>query len=319
MFHIKKGICFVADSGNHAIRYIDGVQNIEGPKLVGTLAIHPVVANWKPERLAVLSTQTLAVTAGDSVFLKQLNEALLHGQMTTIVSTLSRPHGLCSNPVNTDAVLVADRNVVKEINITSKETTIIARGFQTAFDVSSAANKQIGITDVSSHKVTMLQWNDDLKEWAKTKVVGSGTAGPRDGKASNAELHEPTGITFDLNSAIICGIGGKSHGCIKLYSELAFATEFMAAIRNVYDTTGCLPKEQNKSRKTDPTVKSPFISGTHKLINSLSFLEGIMARRKAYLHKKEWIGWYKWVYVLQDIRRFCTDDSLNREPHTCNG
>ena len=211
----KRGICFVADSGNHTIRYIDGVQNIEGPKLVGTLAIHPVVANWKPEGLAVLNTQTLAVTAGKSLFLIHLNEALLHGQMTTIVSTLSSPHGLCLNPENTDAVLVADRNVVKEINLTSKETAIIAQGFQTAFDVSSAANKQIGITDVSSHKVTMLQWNSDQNEWVKTKDVGSGTAGPRDGKACNAELHEPTGVTFDLNSAIICCIGGKNHGCIK--------------------------------------------------------------------------------------------------------
>ena len=64
----KREICFLADSGNHAIRYIDGVQNIEGPKLVGTLAIHPIVANWKPEGLAVLNTQTLAVTAGNSVF-----------------------------------------------------------------------------------------------------------------------------------------------------------------------------------------------------------------------------------------------------------
>lgn len=137
----KRETCFVADSGNHAIRYIDGVQNIEGPKLVGTLAIHPVVANWKPEGLAVLNTQTLAVTAGKSLFLIHLNEALLHGQMTTIVSTLSSPHGLCLNPENADAVLVADRNVVKEINLISKETAIIAQGFQTAFDVSSAANK----------------------------------------------------------------------------------------------------------------------------------------------------------------------------------
>lgn len=158
--------------------------------------------------------------------------------MTTIVRTLSSPHGLCPNPVNTDAVLVAERNVVKEINITLKETTIIARGFQVGFDVSSAANQQIGITDGSSHKVTMLQWNDDLKEWAKTKDVGSGTAGPRHGKTSNAELHEPTGATFYLNSAIVCCIGGTSHGCIKLYSELAFATEFMAAIRNIYDAIG---------------------------------------------------------------------------------
>ena len=54
----------------------------------------------------------------------------------------------------------------------------------------------------------------------------------------------------------------------------------------MYDATGFLPKkEQNKSRKTDPTAKSPFIPGTHKLIKSLSFLEGIMTRRKAYLHK----------------------------------
>ena len=42
---------------------------------------------------------------------------LLHGQITTIVSTFSSRHGLCPNPVNTHAVLVGDRNDVKEINI----------------------------------------------------------------------------------------------------------------------------------------------------------------------------------------------------------
>ena len=109
-------------------------------------------------------------------------------------------------------------------------------------------------------------------EWVKTKDVGSGTARPRDGKACNAELHEPTGVTFDLNSATICCIGGKNHGCIKLYSGLAFATEFMAAIRNIYDATGFLPNHH-------------FIPGTHKLIDSLSFLESTMTRRKNYLHK----------------------------------
>ena len=81
----------------------------------------------------------------------KLNEALLN-EMITIVGTLLSPHGPCHNPVNTDALLVAYRNIVKEINITSKETTIIAQGFQTAFDISSAANKKIDITDVSSHK-----------------------------------------------------------------------------------------------------------------------------------------------------------------------
>jgi len=76
----------------------------------------------------------------------------------------------------------------------------------------------------------MLQWNSNQNEWVKAKDVGGGTAGPRDGKARNAELYELTGVTFDLNSVIICCIGGKNHGCIKLYSGLAFATEFMAAI-----------------------------------------------------------------------------------------
>ena len=90
------------------------------------------------------------------MILIKLNEALLNEQMITIVGTLLSPHGPCHNPVNTDALLVAYRNTVKEINITSKETTIIAQGFQTAFDISSAANKKIDIRDVSSHKVPML-------------------------------------------------------------------------------------------------------------------------------------------------------------------
>lgn len=78
MYRIKKEICLLLIQGIMQFEYIDGVQNIEGPKLVGTLAIYPVVANWKPKGLAVLSTQRLAVTAVDSLFLIQLNEALLH-------------------------------------------------------------------------------------------------------------------------------------------------------------------------------------------------------------------------------------------------
>lgn len=80
----------------------------------------------------------------------------MNEQMITIVGTLLSPHGPCHHPVNTDALLVAYRNIVKEINITSKETTIIAQGFQTAFDIFSAANKKIDITDLSSRKVPML-------------------------------------------------------------------------------------------------------------------------------------------------------------------
>ena len=87
---------------------------------------------------------------------------LCSGTLVLWKRVLSPGHGPCHNPVNTDALLVAYRNTVKEINITSKETTIIAQGFQTAFDISSAANKKIDITDVSSHKVPML-----MEWWSK--------------------------------------------------------------------------------------------------------------------------------------------------------
>ena len=89
-------------------------------------------------------------------------------------------------------------------------------------------------------------------------------------------------IIIYYNSAIICCIRGRNQGCIKLYSGLAFATEFMAAIRNIYDATRLLPqREKNKSRETDPTFKSTFIPGNHKLIS-------IMARRKAYT-RMDWM------------------------------
>ena len=40
------------------------IQNIEDPKLVGTLAIHPEIENWKREGLSGLNTQPLAVNVG---------------------------------------------------------------------------------------------------------------------------------------------------------------------------------------------------------------------------------------------------------------
>ena len=59
----------------------------------------------------------------------------------------------------------------------------------------------------------------------------------------------------------------------------------MAAIRNIYDATRFLPQKEKTRAKKHPTFSSPFIPGIHKLINSLSILQSIMARRKAYLHK----------------------------------
>jgi hypothetical protein len=128
--------------------------------------------------------------------------------------------------------MMADGNVVKEIYTSSKEKSVVAQQFQTAFDISIAGNGQIGITDVGSHKIHLLEWEDE-SAWVTSTVIGGGNAGCRDGNATTAELHEPTGITFKMNSALICCIGGRDHGCIKLYSQLGFATEFMSSIRNI--------------------------------------------------------------------------------------
>ena len=285
-FQQKKEICFVADQGNHVIRYIDGVKSINCSKLVGTLKLHPVPEKWRPEGLAVINGTTLAITAGTILVIARLDKSLLNGQLIKIVSNLQSPRGLCFHPRKSNTIMVADGNVVKEINTSSKETSVVAQGFQTAFDISVAVNGQIGITDVGSHKVHLLEWEDDESAWVTSTVIGSGNAGCRDGNATTAELHEPTGITFEMNSALICCIGGRDHGCIKLYSQLGFAAEFMSSIRNIYDAIGFLPKkEHNKKRKSYHTPILPFTDGIRKLSSSLAYMENIMSKRKAHLKK----------------------------------
>lgn len=283
----KKEICFVADQGNNVIRFIDGVKSINCPKLVGTLKIHPVPEKWRPEGLAVINDTTLAITSCTILGLVRLDKSLLNGQLIKIVSNLRSPRGLCLHPRKPNSIIVADENVVKEINTISKETAVVAQGFHTAFDISVTANGQIGITDVGSHKVNLLEWTDDEGIWVKSTVIGSGKAGCRDGNATTAELHEPTGITFDMNSALICCIGGRNHGCIKLYSQLGFAAEFMSNIRGIYDAIGFLPKkEHNMKRKSYSTPILPFKDGIKKLASSLAFMETIMSKRKLHLQKR---------------------------------
>ena len=63
----QKEICFVADQGDHVIRFINGVKSINCPKLVGTLKLHPVPEKWRPDGLAVINGTTLAITAGKNL------------------------------------------------------------------------------------------------------------------------------------------------------------------------------------------------------------------------------------------------------------
>ena len=287
---VKKEMCFVADTGNHTIWYIDGVQSIHNPKLVGTLKVHCAPEKWRPEGLAVINTRTLAITAGTTLAIINFDESLLQAQLAQlvlIIDNMQSPRGLCRNPIRSDSIIVADGNVVKEINTSSKETFVIAQGFKIAFDVATAANGEIAVTDVGSHKVSLLKWNNKNYVWEESTSIGSGDAGCRDGNATTAELHEPTGIAFDTNAALVCCIGGRNHGCIKLYSDLQFAAEIMSNVRNIYDAIGYLPKkEQNKSRKlhATPTQVLPFSEGIEKLASSLSFMQSIMNKRKTHLN-----------------------------------
>ena len=71
----KKEICFVADQGNHVIRYIDGVKSINCSKLVGTLKLHPAPEKWRPEGLAVINGTTLTITAGTILVIARLDKS----------------------------------------------------------------------------------------------------------------------------------------------------------------------------------------------------------------------------------------------------
>jgi hypothetical protein len=155
----KKEVCFVADRGNQVIRYIDGVQSIHGQKVVGTLKMHGIPKIWRPEGITVVDSNALAITEGASLFLLKLDESLICGQLISVINNLQCPKGLCCNPGKDDAVLVAYGNLVKEVNLESKNISIIAQGFQQASDVAASVNGQIRATDVNSHTLTILSWD----------------------------------------------------------------------------------------------------------------------------------------------------------------
>ena len=136
---------------------------------------------------------------------------------------------------------------------------------------------------------------------------------------TTAELHEPTGISFDMNSALICCIGERNNRCIKLYSYLGFAGEFMSNIRTIYDVIGFLPqKERNMKWKSHNTPILPFKDGIKKLARSLTFMESIISKRKLYLKKRCLYGCDGSIYV-QTLEGFLESvDSLQCLVHLKN-
>jgi hypothetical protein len=112
----KKEVCFVADTGNQEICYIDGVISITGPKIVGVVDIPGKPRQWRPEGIAIVDHQTLVLSESTNLFLLKLDELLHCGQLISIITNLDSPEGLCCIPGSCDSVFVADGHVVKEIN-----------------------------------------------------------------------------------------------------------------------------------------------------------------------------------------------------------
>ena len=251
-------------------------------KFVGTLKLHPVPTNWKPEGLVVVGTDTIAVTEGTTLYLVRMESTFNAGQLIKVVDNLQSPHGLCLSKTE-GTVFVADGHTIKQIELENKYVGVIANGFKQAFDVALSSNGDLGVTNVQAHKIIFL--HQDQNGTYKVKLaVGSGTTGCSNGPAKKTQLSEPTGLCFDFGTAIFSCFGRSQNGYIKICTAVNFACNFMAKVREIYHAIGFLPKkEQNHLAQLGKNATSPFVEGTNRLIDSLAYLESLIAQRKEHL------------------------------------
>lgn len=281
----KNEKAYVCDKGNSCIRFITNVHSFHAEKLVGTVRINGIPLSWKPEGVTVMpNSHTIAISETSKIFLLSLDDSLISGQLHLVIDSLDSPCGLCVSPRGNDSLLVANRNNVLEVNLANKNVMTVAENFRKAFDISASRNGTVAVTDVISHKLHILSSRETCAMFETQSIIGS-TNGCLDGPASKALFSEPTGICFDLDTAVVCCFGGRSNGCIKLYTSVAFACEFMLNIRQIYDAIGFLPKaKQNELRQQRKRIQMPFQQGLRALINSLTYLQSITTNRKKYLH-----------------------------------
>ena len=98
------------------------------------------------------------------------------------------------------------------------------------------------------------------------------------------KLSEPTGLCFDFGTAIFSCFGGSRNGYTKICTADNFACNFIAKLREIYHAIGFLPKkEQNHLAQLGKNPSSPFVEGTNKFVDSLAYLESLIAQRKEHL------------------------------------
>ena len=119
-------------------------------------------------------------------------------------------------------VFVADSHTIRQIELETKSVGVIANSFQQAFDVALSSNGDLGVTDVQAHKIMFLQQEPNGTYKVKL-MVGTCTMGCCDGPATKVQLSEPTGLCFDLGTAIFSCFGGSKNGYIKICTAINFA------------------------------------------------------------------------------------------------
>ena len=79
-----------------SIRFINGVHpSYQQNLIVGKLQLHPILANWKAEGIAVIDQSQLAISDKNSIYLECLNAALTAGEFVSVIDHLQSSHGLC--------------------------------------------------------------------------------------------------------------------------------------------------------------------------------------------------------------------------------
>lgn len=218
------------------------------------LKVHTLPVNWKPERLAVVAKDTIAVREGTTLNLVCMESTFNAGQL---VDNLQSQHGLCLTRTE-GTVFVADGHSIKQIDLEEKSIRVAHHGFKQAFDVALSTNCSLGVTDVQGHKIIILeQVQNDTYRIKST--IGTGNFGCSDAPAAKAQLSEPTGLCFDFDTAIFCCFGGSKNCYIKIHTSVEFACMFMSKVRELYHAIGFLPKKkQNRSGSNWNKTCCPF-------------------------------------------------------------
>ena len=200
----KNEIAFVCDNWNSCIRFTKGVHLFQGDKFVGMLKVQTLPVNWKPERLAVVAKDTIAVREGPTLNLVCMESTFNAGQLVKVLDNLQSVHGLCLTRTE-GTVFVADGHSIKQIDLEKKSIRVAHHGFKQAFDVAFSTNWSLGVTDVQGHQIIILEQVQNDTYRIKSTIV-TGNFGCSDAPAAKAQLSEPTGLCFDFCTAIFVAL-----------------------------------------------------------------------------------------------------------------